>query len=209
MRQIITWLGLSALCLLFGAAAIGLNQSYIAEDLSRRSQVALKELGQDWAQVSISGRDARLSGAAPHAEAVKEAVSAVERVSGVRLVDNVTTIAPPKPPVAAVPLFEVVRVGTQVALSGTVADENARQKLVQTIKSISPDLVVSDRLTLASGLGDSFSAHALFMATEAVKLDPVSAQIKGNSLNIQGKSGHLLSLTGLSVVCVNRLPVLS
>ena len=188
MRKTINWFALVAGATLFAAFAIGLNQTLVMDDLTQRSQAALKSLGHDWAQVSLSGRDARLSGAAPNAETIKEAVSAVERVPGIRLVESNAAIAPPKPPRATVPLFELLREGRSVAISGTVADETARKVIRESILAALPDVRLTDRMTIASGLPGSFATFAAFAAAEAVKLDPVSAQIKGNTLIVQGKS---------------------
>jgi outer membrane protein OmpA-like peptidoglycan-associated protein len=82
------WLwGLIPLTLLFLGAAF-LNTPLLEQRLTGEAATALKSAGVKWANIEIDGRDARLSGEAPSAAAIGQAVGAVGGVHGIRLVDS-------------------------------------------------------------------------------------------------------------------------
>ncbi|HEX2429522.1 MAG TPA: OmpA family protein [Aestuariivirgaceae bacterium] len=73
--------------LLFLGAAF-LNTPLLEQRLTGEAATALKSAGVKWANIEIDGRDARLSGEAPSAAAIGQAVGAVGGVHGIRLVDS-------------------------------------------------------------------------------------------------------------------------
>ena len=73
-------------------AAWVLNGNSVQEDLAVRSAAALKAAGAGWAKLSVSGRDATLSGEAPSADAIAEATKAVAGTYGVRRVEEIARI---------------------------------------------------------------------------------------------------------------------
>ncbi|MGI9436611.1 MAG: hypothetical protein ACR2Q4_17585 [Geminicoccaceae bacterium] len=86
-----TILGLGSIgFVLLTMLAIVLAGGWIEDDLAKRSQAELEAAGQDWASVSMEGRDARLSGTAPAADAAKTAMTVVSDVWGVRIVADET-----------------------------------------------------------------------------------------------------------------------
>src|SRR5262245_47285780 len=100
------WLwGLIPLTLpLLGAAF--LNAPLLEQRLTGDAAAALKSAGVKWANIELDGRDARLSGEAPSAEAIRRAVRVVDGVTGVRLVDSRKVTMAARvilPPPAAVP----------------------------------------------------------------------------------------------------------
>src|SRR6185312_8003932 len=69
--------------------------------------------GQDWAAISVSGRDVVLTGTAPSTEAVESAVALAANVSGVRGVTDETTLLA----VASPYVWTAERAGRLVTLS--------------------------------------------------------------------------------------------
>ena len=65
-----------------------LNTPLLEQRLTGEAAAALKSAGVKWANIEIDGRDARLSGEAPSAAAIGQAVGAVGGVHGIRLVDS-------------------------------------------------------------------------------------------------------------------------
>ena len=78
--------GLLPLALL-GAGAWYLSRPALEAELKEKAEAALKNAGQSWAKVSIEGRDATLSGAAPSDSARAAAERAVLAVRGIRRVN--------------------------------------------------------------------------------------------------------------------------
>lgn len=87
MGRIVIWLvGLACLALTY-VAAIYYQADKIEYDLKDRAKLALKSEKIDWANVSISGRDAILEGKAPNQESIHKAKQAIMKIWGIRKVE--------------------------------------------------------------------------------------------------------------------------
>ncbi|MFK8014160.1 MAG: OmpA family protein [Gammaproteobacteria bacterium] len=62
----------------------------IANDIDRRSELALSARNLNWAQVSVDGRDVTLTGLAPSEKQHQRALDALSDVAGVRVIDDQT-----------------------------------------------------------------------------------------------------------------------
>jgi len=82
-------LGLVGFALL-ALLTIALAGGWIEDDLAERSLEELEAVGQSWAVVDMSGRDAVLTGTAADSDAVKQAIDAIADVWGVRVVEDGT-----------------------------------------------------------------------------------------------------------------------
>src|SRR5262245_33320589 len=82
------WLwGLIPLTLpLLGAAFF--SAPLLEQRLTGAAAAALRSAGVKWVNIEVDGRDARLSGEAPSAEAIRRAVQVVAGVHGIRLVES-------------------------------------------------------------------------------------------------------------------------
>lgn len=84
-------MGIGAVCfVLLAILTIILVGGWIEKDLTKRSLEDLEAAGQAWASVDMSGQDAVLTGTAPDADAVKNAIEVVSDVWGVRAVTDGT-----------------------------------------------------------------------------------------------------------------------
>ncbi|MFX5570651.1 BON domain-containing protein, partial [Acinetobacter baumannii] len=83
--------GLPPLALLI-VLAISFGETPVTADIAKRVSGQLASQGFDWAKVETIGRDIRLTGQAPSADARARAVTAIGQVAGSRLVDNATSI---------------------------------------------------------------------------------------------------------------------
>lgn len=115
--------------------------------------------GQDWAAISVSGRDVLLTGTAPSTEAVESAVALAANVPGVRGVTDETTLLP----VASPYVWTAERAGKLVTLSGNVPSEAARNSLLVGARRVFPDAEIRDEMTLARGATPSFGAATRFV----------------------------------------------
>src|SRR5882672_3422668 len=79
-------------------AALFINGRTVHQDLVDRAASALMKGGDGWASLTVEGRDATISGEAPSAEAVDQAVKIVAGIHGIRLVESATRVVPPPPP---------------------------------------------------------------------------------------------------------------
>ena len=71
--------------ILLALLTIVLASGWVEDDLADRSRDELNAIGQQWADIDVSGRDVTLSGTAPDAESSKKALDAVEGIWGVRV----------------------------------------------------------------------------------------------------------------------------
>ena len=114
--------------------------------------------GQDWAAISISGRDVILSGTAPSTEAVQSAVALAANVDGVRGVTDETVLLPVVSPY----VWSGERAGRLVTLSGSVPSEAARNALLVNARRVFPDAEIHDQMTLGRGAAASYGAATRF-----------------------------------------------
>jgi OOP family OmpA-OmpF porin len=77
---------------LVALAAIYFGVDWVERDLTLRTRAELAGVGQRWASVRYSGRDATLAGMAPTTEARAEVSALVRALSGVRTVRDETTV---------------------------------------------------------------------------------------------------------------------
>ncbi len=85
-------IGLGLVCfVILAILTILLVGRWIEDNLAKSSIDDLKAAGQDWALVSMDGRDATLRGAAPDSEAAKSAYDVVSNTWGIRTVIDETS----------------------------------------------------------------------------------------------------------------------
>ncbi len=87
MGRIVIWIVCLALLSLVYVAAIHFKADDIETDLKDRSNLALLEKNISWANITVNGRDANLSGIAPELESVKKVKAMVLSVWGIRIVE--------------------------------------------------------------------------------------------------------------------------
>ena len=96
------WLLYAPLAALPFLAAWAVNTRPMLLDLTERVTASLAQ--SSWAKAKLDGRDVKLSGDAPSAEAIGEAVRLAAATSGVRRVESVARVVEPPPPPPAVEL---------------------------------------------------------------------------------------------------------
>ncbi|HEY4986790.1 MAG TPA: OmpA family protein, partial [Bradyrhizobium sp.] len=85
------WPGVIPLIILWGFA-IWTNTAPLEADLSAKSAVALKDIVLDKTTIAVAGRDVSLGAEAFAEDGRRHAVTAVEAVPGVRLVNDETRL---------------------------------------------------------------------------------------------------------------------
>jgi OOP family OmpA-OmpF porin len=179
---------LIALCVL-AYFCISSHAPVIANDLSTRSEMALREGGVAFATVDgVNGRDVTLTGEAPDAAAKAAAVAAVDKVWGVRTVVDKMSIAAPAPPAETPYRFQAVYGANTLTLTGTVPNAEVRAALIAAAGQKMPGVRIDDQLTLrADPPGGAIWPSVLERGFAMLaRFAEGSLQIEGTTVALQG-----------------------
>ncbi|MBB4305145.1 OOP family OmpA-OmpF porin [Rhodobium orientis] len=130
----------------------------VEQDLTARAKSRLMQDAQAWADVSLSGRDATLTGTAPSKEALLLALKSVDRVWGVRIVIDKTDILPGQSPYP----LTLTRKEDALSVSGYVPRRGARDGILEDVRKIFADEKLTYDLPLASGAPPGLDNAARF-----------------------------------------------
>lgn len=145
------WLwGLIPLAIVWWIGILG-EHDRIEADLKRRTQDALALAKAPWVSSTFSGRDATLTGGAADARDQQEAADIANRVWGVRVVDNRTSLAG-RP---ASYLWSAARGEKGIELGGFVPGESARQAVLANVRAAVPGQPIEDRMRIARGVDNA------------------------------------------------------
>jgi outer membrane protein OmpA-like peptidoglycan-associated protein len=145
--------------------------------------------GQDWAAISVSGRDVMLSGTAPSTEAVESAVALAANVPGVRGVTDETTLLA----IASPYVWTAERAGRLVTLSGNVPSEAARNALLVSARRVFPEAEIHDQMTLARGASASFGPATRFVLDRLAGMSTGTLTITDGTLSGKGTASDTLA----------------
>lgn len=149
--QITAVLGLLSAVAITGAALVS-DGSTIEEDVLARARSSLTGESMSWAALEANGRDLLLVGAAPTPELRTLATERVERIFGVRSLDDERAGLLPELAPYAVTLE---RTGNVLTIAGGAPSAPDRARMVNALTAAVPDLAYNDRLTLRRGLPDA------------------------------------------------------
>ncbi|MFM9847747.1 MAG: OmpA family protein [Hyphomicrobiaceae bacterium] len=171
-------------------ACVQVEHARVERDLGTRAKQALARAGFDWAEVSVSGRDAALSGQAADRSDAARAAKAVNDTWGVRVATDLSTL------IDVVDRYEwlALRREDRIRLTGSVPSEATRRDIVGIVTASFPNLDVDDRLKLARGAppidtwvgGVGFGIKQLAqLKSGQVHLDVTALTISGEAINLQ------------------------
>ncbi|MCK0195663.1 OmpA family protein [Ancylobacter sp. 6x-1] len=199
------WKGLVPLALL-ALVAVFFARAPLEGALADRADDLLNEIGESWARASFDGRDAQLVGEALSEEARVKVRSELSRMSGVRIVDDRTTLLPERRPFT----FSVIRDGLNVRLEGYVPSRYARTRIVEAARNMAPDVKVSgdDGLVRARGVpaGD-FAGVVAFGIDQLARMPAGRVTISDDSFSIEGRAPDFTTYDALEVTVRTDLPV--
>lgn len=186
------WGVIPVVLLLFSAAY--LRQAGMEADITARSRAVLPADMQEWANVSVIGRDGVLSGIAPSVEAQKAAPDVVRAVFGLRKLADGSTLLAEKTPFS----FQAMLESGALTLTGFAPPGAPLKGLAAAAKAAMPATQITTKVEAARGFptGDWPGATAtLFKA--------MTMLAKG-----AGKlEGSVLSLTGTGQIGVTEAEV--
>lgn len=194
------WWGLLPLAVLFGLLS-AMTTGPIEGDLVQRSAEVFKTSGIPWAKLSLSGRDAVISGEAPNPESQKLATSTAERTWGVRQVADATTVAPEIRPYAAT----ATREGNRITLTGTVPTDAVRKVLVDRAKAAFPGAEVVDQLKDGRGFGAAYMPGMAFGLDHLGKLATGTVGMSDSTFSIAGAASDFVSFDAAQAA-IKQLP---
>lgn len=133
------------------------------------------------------GRDAVLTGEAPAPELRGMAVEAADRVLGIRIVNDRTTVLPEAKPYIVSAALE----GTKLTLTGSVPSSAVRAQILDAAKKSFPSAQIDDQMKLARGAPATYLAGAGFGLGELAKLSSGQMSLTDQSLSITGRAADI------------------
>lgn len=166
--------------------AFFMRSGAIEHDLTSEVAERLVAQGQDWASITVSGRDVVLSGTAPSTEAVESAVALAANIDGVRAVTDATDLLP----VASPYVWTGRKAGKMVTLLGNVPSESARNALLVAARRVFPDAEIHDEMKLARGATGGFNAATRFALTRLAGLADGTLTLTDGMLSVTGVAAN-------------------
>lgn len=189
------WLpGLVPLALLAGGA-LWWKQAAIEADLAERATRAIAASstvdGKSWASVSVRGRDAVISGTAPSLAAGAAAEAASEAQSGVRRADAENELLPAANPFG----WSARREGQAITLSGQVAPDGSRARLVEAARKALGGGEVNDLMTPARDIPSAAMRAAEIGIEQLGRVASGSATLSGAAFRFTGDAADAATKT--------------
>ncbi|MBR0794502.1 OmpA family protein [Bradyrhizobium jicamae] len=180
------WPGVIPLVILWGLAAWS-STAKVEGDLAVRANAALKDTVLDKRRISVDGRDVTFAANAFSEGGRSSAVTSVEAVSGVRLVNDETRLVAEAKPYVWSAERDVVR----VTLGGNSPLPSSKGKLMEAAKASLGGVEVVDQMGLARGAPPRFDAAALLLLDQIGKLKDGKITLTGTQVNLAGMARDL------------------
>jgi OOP family OmpA-OmpF porin len=179
------WPGVIPLVVLWGFA-IWTNTAPLEADLAASSADALKDIVLDKTTIAVAGRDVSLGAEAFAEDGRRRAVTAVEAVPGVRLVNDETRLVPEAKPF----VWSAERDVAKVTLAGSAPLPATRTKLVETARA-ALGVEIADQMTLARGAPPRFESAAQLLLDQIGKLKDGKVTISDAGVSLSGMARDL------------------
>lgn len=191
MRRVLRWSGkwwpgLVPLAL-FWALAAWTSTAPVEADLATRSTAALKDILLDKTSISVDGRDVTLRAEAFSEDGRGSAVTSVERVAGVRLVNDETRLVPEAKPF----VWSAERDVAKVTLGGDAPLPASKNRLVEAARTALGGIEVADQMNLARGAPARFDQAALLLIDQIGKLKDGKIALSDTSVTLSGMARDL------------------
>lgn len=198
------WKGLPFLALLVVAAVV-FSRGPIEETLAGRADSLLISIGESWAHASFDGRDAILEGEALSEEARVKVRAELAQMSGVRLVEDRTTLLPERRPFT----FAAIRDGSKLRLEGYVPSAYARRRIIEAASRMTPGVVVSGEKELVRARGvpaGDFIGMVTFGISQLARMPAGRFTISDDAFSLEGRAPDFTTYDELEVTVRSELP---
>ncbi len=170
--------------------AVVVNRPAIENDLSSRLSTVYSAFGNDWARISVEGRDVSLTGKAPIMAEKQAALDAARRIYGVRVVNDRLETNPPVSPYT----WSVSKDGKVLTLGGHVPSTEMRANIRDVSKKLYGDMEIKDAMKLADGAPEEDWKQALDFALQTVDyLGKGAVKISDSVVTIEGEAADVSS----------------
>ena len=199
------WIGLLPLAALW-LLTLWFKTAPIEADLTSRSAAqVVAERASDtpggWAELAVAGRDVTLSGRAPAEGLQTRAADAADRVFGVRLVNSAASLLEAQKPFT----WAAARDGGKLTLTGFVAPDDSREKIVAAAKTAFPGVTIDDQMKAARGAPAASVAMAGFGLGQLAKLEKGAVSLSDLAYSIVG-TAPTPDIYGATLAAVKSLP---
>jgi len=178
------WPGLIPLGLVW-AVALWTGTVPLEADLSSRAGAAVKDTVLDKVAISAAGRDVRFAADAFSEEGRRSALSQIEAVPGVRLVNDESQLVVEAKPYVWSAERDVVR----VTLGGSAPLPAVRSKLLDAARAGGGE--VADRMALSRGAPQRFETAALLLIDQIGKLKDGKIVLSDTNVSLSGMARDL------------------
>ncbi|MBO1038961.1 BON domain-containing protein [Brucella pituitosa] len=190
----VTWTAaLTSLALWFGA-------DRVETDIAERAGQALAPYA--WTGFDVDGRDVTLKGMAPDPESQKAAVKAVQQVSGVGDLSDLTTVLQEASPY----VFKLTKGRDGIALSGFIPDNAMRDSIMSAAETAGQGGLVDDEMALARGAQPEFEERVYFAIDLAGKFSEAEIEVSEATVSVKGAALDGATYNELSSVLNAPLP---
>lgn len=177
--------------LIVTTAAVLIRGGPIEADLTARSSDSFDADGTPWASAVLDGRDAAISGTAPTIAARDAAISAAQRVWGVRTVDSsgldVLPLADPY-------RVTFTRTADALTVNGSFPTGETRAALLDSVRADLGALVLVDESALARGAPVGFDAQVSFAIAGLTALESGTITLEDGTLSVEGMTASVEAL---------------
>jgi OmpA-OmpF porin, OOP family len=191
MRELVRWSNKwwsgAILLAVFWAFAAWTSTEPVEGEIAARSNAAVKDAVLDKKRVTVAGRDVTFATEAFSSDGRSAALTAVETVPGVRLVNDDTRLVPEAKPFVWSAERDVVR----VTLAGSAPLPSVRTKLLEAAKAGLGNVEVADQMGLARGAPPRFDAAALLLIDQIGKLKDGKLTITDDKVSLSGMAREL------------------
>jgi OOP family OmpA-OmpF porin len=181
------WWSGAILLAVFWAFAAWTSTEPVEAEIAARSNAAVKDAVLDKKRVTVGGRDVTFAAEAFSSDGRSAALTAVETVPGVRLVNDDTRLVPEAKPFVWSAERDVVR----VTLAGSAPLPSVRTKLLEAAKAGLGNVEVADQMGLARGAPPRFDAAALLLLDQIGKLKDGKLTITDDKVSLSGMAREL------------------
>ena len=180
------WPGLIPLAMLWALAAWNSTVS-MERDLSASASAAVKSDVLDKTRIAVAGRDVTFAADAFSEEGRRSAVTSVESVSGVRLVNDRTQLVAEAKPYVWSAERDVVR----VTLGGSTPLPAIKARLLEAAKAALNGVEVADRMGFARGAPARFDAAVLLLIEQVARLKEGKIMLSDRAVSLSGMARDL------------------
>ncbi|EFL89032.1 OmpA/MotB [Ahrensia sp. R2A130] len=162
--------------------AVRFEADRIEADLLAGAETLLAEKQLSWANVTLDGRDAFISGLAPTEADRDRARDLVAGTYDIRVVSDDTALIALQDPY----IFTGKKADGKITIGGFAPNETSRSAILSLAKTSFADVELDDQTTLARGAPDGLEQLVAFAFTQLQKLSSGEVTLSGSELSITG-----------------------